>query len=1017
MAILSTFIGVNKFADPGIRDLSGATKDAQALWALFKDTLPDLEAELLIDEGATVESIREALDRTLGKAEEDDTVIIFFAGHGSNDHRLVVHDTTVSDLANTAIPMQEMSDRFKASGAKSILCILDCCFSGEAPARVLADSPVPRSPENPFTGISGKGKVLLAASNYDEMSYEFPGGGHGLLTNALLEVFQKGEDTIDVQTALGEVMKIVRTSAGRLGVQQTPVALGQFTGGLNFPVLKPGTNFWNIFPESKGARVTSAIADLKAFNVPEIVTDEWQQRFPGGLNELQLEAVNEYRILDGASLFVIAPTSSGKTFVGEMAAVRASLQGQKTVFLLPYKALTNEKYEQFSQLYGDRLGLRVIRCTGDRLDNVNQFVRGKYDLALLTYEMFLALVVGNPAILNQIGLVVLDEGQFITDPNRGISVELLLTYLITARDKGINPQLIILSAVVGATNGFESWLQCSILVSATRPVPLIEGVLDRSGVFQFRDIDGTEKTEQLLPSFSIVQRRKAPSSQDVIVPLVTQLLRQSDTEQIIIFRNMRGSAAGCATYLARELGLPPAEDALAELPIHDLSATSARLRECLSGGTAFHTTNLTPEEKEVVERAFRNPDGRVRVLGATTTVAAGINTPASTVVLAEQEFVGEDGRDFTIAEYKNMAGRAGRLGFSETGRSIILADNLFQRSHLFRKYVLGDLEPIHSSFAGDQIQTWVIRLLAQVGSIGRTESIKLLANTYGGYLAARADPEWPAKIQAELERLIEQFKTLGLIEQNVDTISLTPLGHVCGRSSLLFSSAIQLITVLRRIAVETLTAPSLIALVQGLPEMDRVYTPMAKAGRTGNRRIIQSETQWPTLAMGSFGRDIVTALQSNVADSSSWYSRCKRALILTDWIRGISVEQIEQRFSGNAFSGIEYGHIQSIASTTRFHLRAAAEIAAVMFGDRAPTDADVEAILKQLEVGMPTDALELLDLPTLLTRGEYLTLYGAGIKRESEVWDRSPDELETLLGKRSAARLESYRPGSDSGAD
>jgi replicative superfamily II helicase len=62
------------------------------------------------------------------------------------------------------------------------------------------------------------------------------------------------------------------------------------------------------------------------------------------------------------------------------------------------------------------------------------------------------------------------------------------------------------------------------------------------------------------------------------------------------------------------------------------------------------------------------------VLAATTTVAAGINTPASTVILAENEFVGEEGRPFTVAEYKNMAGRAGRLGFNEKGKSMIYAE-------------------------------------------------------------------------------------------------------------------------------------------------------------------------------------------------------------------------------------------------------------------------------------------------------------------------------------------------------
>ena len=139
-------------------------------------------------------------------------------------------------------------------------------------------------------------------------------------------------------------------------------------------------------------------------------------------------------------------------------------------------------------------------------------------------------------------------------------------------------------------------------------------------------------------------------------------------EKVIVFRNMRGPAEGCAEYLSKELGLPAVTDALEALPAHDVSGSSERLRNCFMGGTAFHNTNLGPEERAIVETYFRNPAGGIEALAATTTLAAGINTPASTVVLAENEFVGEDGRPFTVAEYKNMIGRAGRLGFNEKGK-------------------------------------------------------------------------------------------------------------------------------------------------------------------------------------------------------------------------------------------------------------------------------------------------------------------------------------------------------------
>lgn len=105
---------------------------------------------------------------------------------------------------------------------------------------------------------------------------------------------------------------------------------------------------------------------------------------------------------------------------------------------------------------------------------------------------------------------------------------------------------------------------------------------------------------------------------------------------------MRGKAARVAGYLAKDLGLPSAKVVLEMLPAQDQSSSSGRLREHLRGGTAFHNSNLSREEREAVERAFRDPQGLVRVLGATTTVAAGINTPTSAIILGEAEFAGED---------------------------------------------------------------------------------------------------------------------------------------------------------------------------------------------------------------------------------------------------------------------------------------------------------------------------------------------------------------------------------------
>lgn len=990
MAIFATFIGVNRYSDPLIRELSGAKNDAVAFCALFMDSISNINTRLLVGVDATVQNIKDVLEEGITLAREEDTLIIFYSGHGSHDHRITGFDTQLSNLEGSTISMDSLATIFKESKAKNVLIILDCCFSGGAPAKVLEDSPVPRDIENPLAKFSGEGRIIIAASNFDQPSYELPSTGHGILTKAIMDVLQASTPTVNLLNAMNDIMEIVRSEANRIGVTQTPVLLNYVTGGLTLPSLKQGKHFFSAFPQHKGIKITNNIGDLISFGLPFNLIEQWKELFKQGLNDLQLEAINEYRILDGESTLVIAPTSSGKTFIGELSSAKAILEGKKSVFLFPYKALVNEKFDQFSEFYGQQSGYRIIRCTGDYLDQNDRFIKGKYDIALFTYEMFLNLSVAIPAVLFHIGLVVLDEGQFITDPLRGISVELLLTNLISARGRGIKPQLLILSAVIGNSNNFEDWLGCRKLLTTKRPVPLIEGVLGRNGVFKFKSETGEIKSEQLLPYGAIRQRRDKPSQQDVIVPLAKKLVDSG--EKVIIFRNQRGNAEGCAKYLASDLGLTPAKEELSRLPKHMSSSSSQRLRECFLGGTTFHNSNLSRVERAIVERVYRDPESKIRVLAATTTVAAGINTPASTVILAEQEFRGEDGRLFTVAEYKNMAGRAGRLGFNETGKSIILADTDHNPDLLFGRYVLGNPEGLVSSFDVSQLETWIIRLLAQVKQVNKDELIILLANTYGGYIANRRNPDWSNQMSYTISSLYDQMKRLEILEEENGIVHLTLLGRICGESVLSFRSAMRLVDLLKQYQKSTLIGLDLMALVQALPESDESYIPMFKKGTSESLRPRETATR--------YGGELIRLLQKYTnGDAFIYYGRCKKASILFDWVNGVPTETIEDRFKSRnpMFGNITYGDIRRVADLTRFQLRSAQKIATIIFPGQMLDDVTFENLLKSLEVGIPGVCLDLLNLSYQMSREEYLALFRNGILTTQQLLSYSKETLSSML--------------------
>ena len=982
-------IGIDRHSDPLIRDLTGAARDAHALWALLADTIPAADTTLLKDENATLDNIRRLLTDTLDAAGPDDVVVLSFAGHGTHDHRLVASDTRAYDLVGTTFGMDELARRFRASRARAVVCLLDCCFSGGAPGRVLEDSPTPRDPAAPFADIAGDGRVLFAACGVDESALEDPNTRHGLFTQAILSLLQTGEGNVSILGLADDVQRRVRAEASKMGYVQTPVIFGHVVGEVTIPVLRPGANYNAAFPTHALTPVTANFADLLPYGIPQAVLDAWSAQFPAGLNQLQQDAINQQGVLNGNSLLVVAPTSAGKTFIGELAAMRAVEQGKKVVFLLPYRALVNEKYEDFMALYGDQIGLRVARCSGDWQDQVPAILRGKYDIAFFTYETFLSLALSARHILHQIGLVVLDEAQFLSDEHRGITVELLLTLLVTARASGINPQLICLSAVIGGTNSLEQWLGCSLLTSTTRPVPLVEGVLSRNGQYQALAPNGAVTTTPLLPHHAIQMRREEPSSQDVLVPLVRQLVGAG--EKVLVFRNTRGTAQGCAAYLGRELGLPAAKDVIEALPTLDQTLRSAELRGALEGGCAFHSTDLTREERRLVERSFRDPNGTIMVLVATSTVAAGINTPASTVIIVETEFYGGDGSTpYTVAGYKNMAGRAGRLGFAQDGKSILIADTPMEQSRLFRRYVQGTPEPMASSFDPQHPETWLMRLLAQVKRVRRADALQLMANTYGGYLAARAEPNWRARYEPIVQALIDRMLRNGLIELDGEDIRLTMLGTACGESPLQLNSALQLVEMIRALPFGQVMPMTLMAVCEALPERDADYTPLQRGKR--------GEPDRPGQVSMRFNHQVAGILRQRASDEGVYHRRCKRVLVLADWLEGVLIEDIERRYTPNPFSRLAHGDIVGYADGARYLLQSALRIAAIVLGDSAFSHEEAERLLMRLEYGLPAYLLPMIDTPITFTRGEILTLSNASITTVDALRSQTTDALRKLFG-------------------
>ena len=215
------------------------------------------------------------------------------------------------------------------------------------------------------------------------------------------------------------------------------------------------------------------ITDLAKYEFPEALLAAWQSQGIDKLLPIQEQAIRRHGLFNGKSFIVSAPTSSGKTFIGELAAVHQGLNGHKTAYLVPLKALAEEKFEYFQRLY-EPYGIRIAVSTRDRKEFDDALNNGDFEIAIVVYEKFFQLLNSTPKFLSHIGLVVVDEIQLLADPSRGSTVELILTKLKMLQGRF---QLIGMTAVLGNNRQVNEWLEVDLLHYDQRPVELRRGYL------------------------------------------------------------------------------------------------------------------------------------------------------------------------------------------------------------------------------------------------------------------------------------------------------------------------------------------------------------------------------------------------------------------------------------------------------------------------------------------------------------------------------------------------------------
>jgi superfamily II RNA helicase len=384
-------------------------------------------------------------------------------------------------------------------------------------------------------------------------------------------------------------------------------------------------------------------------------------------DRFQTEAV---AVMAESDCLVTAPTGAGKTWIAVQTIRRTFERGGRAWYASPLKALTNAKLIEFSEIFGpENVGI----LTGDRKESPDApIIVGTTEI--LRNQLYDAMHQG--VSLNT-DLVVLDEAHFLGDEERGVVWEETMIYLPS------RIPLLMLSATVGNAGAIADWLTairgrpCRVVAETRRPVPLYPMVLHPSGTLLPLLAKGGRGASTLHKRVvgliggkrqpEAHRRRGLPPFGDIL-----RVLKAYDLLPAIFFLKSRSDCDAALSLCHGAVNLGDEQRARIAERVRTLADSSphlARHRQRIHlerAGVGAHHSGHLPGWKLVVERLMS--EGLLTAVFATSTVAAGVNFPARTMVFFNSDrFNGTEFIPLDATQLHQMTGRAGRRGMDKIG--------------------------------------------------------------------------------------------------------------------------------------------------------------------------------------------------------------------------------------------------------------------------------------------------------------------------------------------------------------
>lgn len=379
----------------------------------------------------------------------------------------------------------------------------------------------------------------------------------------------------------------------------------------------------------------------------------------------QVEALQRLEVGD---VLVSAPTGAGKTWIAARAIQSCLDRGLNVWYASPLKALSNSIYQEFCREFGSSLcGI----LTGDRKENPDApVVVGTTEI--LRNQLYDAMHAGEDI---RADLVVLDEAHYLSDPDRGVVWEEVLIYLPS------RVRLLLLSATISNPEEVCAWLEgirgspMRVVRSEERPVPLEMLFLHPGGLMG--PLAGKRGLAPQVKRWAASQAKGGERRRERLrYGEIIRMLRELDLLPAIFFLKSR---ADCDQALRTCYGVEkPAEfrarfasELRSFLRDYPHLATHRQIWSLSDSLVGSHHGGQLPYWKVLVERMMNG--GYLEAIFSTSTVAAGVNFPARTVVLVQSDrFNGREFVDLSATDLHQMIGRAGRRGMDRIGFALVL---------------------------------------------------------------------------------------------------------------------------------------------------------------------------------------------------------------------------------------------------------------------------------------------------------------------------------------------------------